>query len=160
MPGKATEFTLADVARHNSARDGWIAVHGHVYDITHFIQTHPGTSGDPALHSHIVGTTAMQALTAESRSWSRRFCRPVRLRRLYSDRYTGSSWQGLLRGISLPFALMRQVSCKIGFTANDTTQCQSIALGFCDGSVVHRSLTKSTRRRLVSSCRHIALALW
>ncbi|GAT30417.1 cytochrome b5 reductase [Aspergillus luchuensis] len=36
------EYTLADVAKHNRKDDIWIAIHGQVFDITEYLQDHPG----------------------------------------------------------------------------------------------------------------------
>lgn len=38
-------WTLAEVARHNTATDAWIAVGGRVYDITEHLASHPGWEG-------------------------------------------------------------------------------------------------------------------
>jgi 4-hydroxysphinganine ceramide fatty acyl 2-hydroxylase len=35
-------FTASDVATHNSASSCWISRAGKVYDVTHFLQDHPG----------------------------------------------------------------------------------------------------------------------
>jgi cytochrome b involved in lipid metabolism len=40
--GSSKEYTYEDVRNHRTSSDGWIAVHGQVYDITKFIKTHPG----------------------------------------------------------------------------------------------------------------------
>ncbi|XP_065194552.1 delta(5) fatty acid desaturase A-like [Sycon ciliatum] len=36
------EFTWEEVSEHNSADSAWVSVHGLVYDITNFVQSHPG----------------------------------------------------------------------------------------------------------------------
>ena len=36
------KFTLAEVRRHTTLRDGWVVVRGRVYDISAFASTHPG----------------------------------------------------------------------------------------------------------------------
>ncbi|KAI9494713.1 cytochrome b5 [Zychaea mexicana] len=38
----ATLFSLADVSKHNTKSDLWLVIHNNVYDITQFIQEHPG----------------------------------------------------------------------------------------------------------------------
>ena len=56
MLGRPETYTISEVAKHGTAEDGWIAVHGKVYDITAFIQAHPGTFRRvhpiPTPHSH------------------------------------------------------------------------------------------------------------
>ncbi|CAI7666334.1 hypothetical protein N7533_000436 [Penicillium manginii] len=36
------EYTLKDVAAHNTKKDTWIVIHGQVFDITEYCQDHPG----------------------------------------------------------------------------------------------------------------------
>ena len=36
------EYTSADVAKHNSKGDVWIVVKGKVYDVTPYVEEHPG----------------------------------------------------------------------------------------------------------------------
>ena len=36
------EYTLADVAKHNSQGNVWIVVKGKVYDVTPYVEEHPG----------------------------------------------------------------------------------------------------------------------
>ncbi len=36
------EFTRADVAKHSSEGDVWIVVKGKVYDVTPYVEEHPG----------------------------------------------------------------------------------------------------------------------
>lgn len=35
-------YTLADVAKHNSATSCWSAIDGNVYDLTNWVNSHPG----------------------------------------------------------------------------------------------------------------------
>ncbi|OKL62042.1 hypothetical protein UA08_02940 [Talaromyces atroroseus] len=35
-------FTMEDVARHKSRSDLWVVIHGKVYDVTKYVQDHPG----------------------------------------------------------------------------------------------------------------------
>ena len=37
-----TEFTLSEVAMHDTAADCWVIVHGRVVDVTEFLSEHPG----------------------------------------------------------------------------------------------------------------------
>ena len=37
-----TEYTLADVAKHNSEKDCWVVVNGQVLNVTDFLKDHPG----------------------------------------------------------------------------------------------------------------------
>jgi cytochrome b involved in lipid metabolism len=45
------EFTLEEVAKHNTKEDLWIAVKGVVLDLTNWVDEHPG--GPQALYSHM-----------------------------------------------------------------------------------------------------------
>jgi len=40
--GARNDITMAEVARHDKRDDCWIAVEGHAYDVTPFIEVHPG----------------------------------------------------------------------------------------------------------------------
>ncbi|KAF4448389.1 L-lactate dehydrogenase (cytochrome) [Fusarium austroafricanum] len=42
MPVDTRRVSLEDLKQHNTATDCWIAVHSKVWDITHFINEHPG----------------------------------------------------------------------------------------------------------------------
>jgi cytochrome b involved in lipid metabolism len=35
-------YKLKDVAAHAAQEDCWLAIHGKVYDVTHYIKSHPG----------------------------------------------------------------------------------------------------------------------
>ncbi|KAM3918877.1 cytochrome b5 type B [Leptodactylus fuscus] len=35
-------YTLEDVRKRNSAKELWLVIHGRVYDITRFVEEHPG----------------------------------------------------------------------------------------------------------------------
>lgn len=43
------EYTWEEVSRHATADSLWIVIHGIVYDVTQFKNTHPGSVG-PLLH--------------------------------------------------------------------------------------------------------------
>ncbi|PIN10951.1 Cytochrome b5 [Handroanthus impetiginosus] len=45
----AKVFTLAEVSEHNSSKDCWVVINGKVYDVTKFLEDHPG--GDEVLIS-------------------------------------------------------------------------------------------------------------
>ncbi|KAG5456360.1 MAG: cytochrome b5 [Olpidium bornovanus] len=52
------EYTLADVGTHCTKDDTWLVIAGSVYDITKFIDEHPG--GEEVLHEH-AGIDATEA---------------------------------------------------------------------------------------------------
>ncbi|KAL9397713.1 hypothetical protein Peur_011966 [Populus x canadensis] len=49
MGGNGKVFTLEEVSAHNSPKDCWLVVEGRVYDLTKFLEDHPG--GDDVLLS-------------------------------------------------------------------------------------------------------------
>ncbi|XP_043695804.1 cytochrome b5-like [Telopea speciosissima] len=44
---KTKAFSLSEVSLHTSKKDCWVAIHGKVYDVTIFLEEHPG--GEEAL---------------------------------------------------------------------------------------------------------------
>ena len=42
MSTPLTEYTLLEISKHNTDESRWIVVDGLVYDVTDFIQNHPG----------------------------------------------------------------------------------------------------------------------
>eukprot|EP00276_Gloeochaete_wittrockiana_P019051 CAMPEP_0184356640 /NCGR_PEP_ID=MMETSP1089-20130417/103960_1 /TAXON_ID=38269 ORGANISM="Gloeochaete wittrockiana, Strain SAG46.84" /NCGR_SAMPLE_ID=MMETSP1089 /ASSEMBLY_ACC=CAM_ASM_000445 /LENGTH=41 /DNA_ID= /DNA_START= /DNA_END= /DNA_ORIENTATION= len=36
------KYTLAEISKHTSDNDCWILIHGKVYDVTDFLDDHPG----------------------------------------------------------------------------------------------------------------------
>ncbi|KDP26389.1 hypothetical protein JCGZ_17547 [Jatropha curcas] len=49
MGGQGKFFTLSEVSEHNNAKDCWLVIEGKVYDVTKFLEDHPG--GDEVLLS-------------------------------------------------------------------------------------------------------------
>ncbi|OAY55416.1 cytochrome b5 [Manihot esculenta] len=49
MGGEGKVFTLAQVSEHNNPKDCWLVIGGKVYDVTKFLEDHPG--GDEVLLS-------------------------------------------------------------------------------------------------------------
>ncbi|ESW05992.1 hypothetical protein PHAVU_010G010400 [Phaseolus vulgaris] len=50
MAGQRSKvFTLAEVSQHNNVQDCWLVIHGKVYNVTKFLEDHPG--GDDVLLS-------------------------------------------------------------------------------------------------------------
>lgn len=39
---KSPLITLAELSKHNTQGDIWVSLHGHVYDVSEFIESHPG----------------------------------------------------------------------------------------------------------------------
>ena len=39
---KKSSFSISDVAKHNNKNDCWIVIDGKVYDVTSYIESHPG----------------------------------------------------------------------------------------------------------------------
>ncbi|XP_038906915.1 cytochrome b5-like [Benincasa hispida] len=49
MDGDRKLFTLAEVSQHNNRKDCWLIINGKVYNVTEFLEDHPG--GDEVLLS-------------------------------------------------------------------------------------------------------------
>lgn len=61
-PSSPGEFTMADVAAHNSRTSCYTAINGSVYDLTNWISQHPG---GPAPILSLCGTDGTAAFTAQ-----------------------------------------------------------------------------------------------
>ncbi|MEW6706059.1 MAG: cytochrome b5-like heme/steroid binding domain-containing protein [Pseudomonadota bacterium] len=60
----AAAFTLAELARHATATDCWMAIDGQVYDLTPYVAQHPA---DPAVLRAWCGKEATQAYRTKMR---------------------------------------------------------------------------------------------
>ncbi|KAJ4728487.1 Cytochrome b5 [Melia azedarach] len=49
MGGEGNVYTLSEVSEHNKRKDCWLVIEGQVYDVTKFLDDHPG--GDEVLLS-------------------------------------------------------------------------------------------------------------
>jgi cytochrome b involved in lipid metabolism len=58
----ATSYTMAQVATHNNASSCWAAINGNVYDLTNWINQHPG---GPERILSICGTDGSAAFNAQ-----------------------------------------------------------------------------------------------
>ncbi|KAK2191719.1 hypothetical protein NP493_47g04012 [Ridgeia piscesae] len=54
--GKTREITLAEVKEHTTAEDCWVAVDGKVYDLSDYIDIHPG--GNESIEAEAEATKA------------------------------------------------------------------------------------------------------
>uniref|UniRef100_A0A8C4T0U8 Cytochrome b5 n=1 Tax=Erpetoichthys calabaricus TaxID=27687 RepID=A0A8C4T0U8_ERPCA len=64
-------FTLEEVKKHNVSKNTWVIIHDKVYDVTHFLDEHPGgeevlleqAGGDATekmLKQHYIGNSAIK----------------------------------------------------------------------------------------------------
>jgi cytochrome b involved in lipid metabolism len=60
-PAANASYTLADVAKHKTATDCWTAVNGSVYNLTPFVNQHPGGVANITKICGIDGTTQFMA---------------------------------------------------------------------------------------------------
>ncbi|CAN3356997.1 cytochrome b5 [Diutina catenulata] len=54
----SSEYTAADVAKHNKVGDYWVIYNGEVYDVSRFVDEHPG--GEEVI-ADVAGTDATEA---------------------------------------------------------------------------------------------------
>ena len=59
-------ISLEELARHNTADDCWIALHGNVYDLTEYANRHPGGAGIVRVLAGTDGTTEFEKFHSES----------------------------------------------------------------------------------------------
>jgi cytochrome b involved in lipid metabolism len=62
-----TTYTLADVAKHKTATDCWTAVSGGVYNLTPFVNQHPGGVANITKLCGIDGTSQFMAQHGDDR---------------------------------------------------------------------------------------------
>jgi cytochrome b involved in lipid metabolism len=79
-------FTLAELARHGSAADCWMAIDGQVYDFTAYVPQHPA---EPALLLAWCGKEASEAYRTKTKG---------RPHSAYADQLLPRYRIGLLRG--------------------------------------------------------------
>jgi hypothetical protein len=65
-------YTLADVAVHNNANDCWLVIDGQAYDVTRFLEEHPG--GDEVLLS---ATGMLGSMNLKARGLVGCYCRAL-----------------------------------------------------------------------------------
>ncbi|KAJ2083664.1 Cytochrome b5 [Coemansia sp. RSA 988] len=58
MSAVTTTYVAAEISKHNKREDIWIVINGHVYDVTGFLDEHPG--GEEVILEH-AGIDASEA---------------------------------------------------------------------------------------------------
>lgn len=61
LPVTNAAYTLAEIATHNSSSSCWVAVNGKVYDLTNWINQHPGGADNILGICGTDGTAAFEA---------------------------------------------------------------------------------------------------
>lgn len=52
MSPEPRTLNFKDLEKHSSGDDCWIAVHSKIYDVTDFLDLHPGGSGSMLIRNH------------------------------------------------------------------------------------------------------------
>ncbi|KAJ3207964.1 Cytochrome b5 type B (outer mitochondrial membrane) [Dinochytrium kinnereticum] len=58
----ATIYTLDEISKHKSRKDCWMVVHGNVYDLTDFLDEHPGGEEVVLEQAGVDGTEAFEEI--------------------------------------------------------------------------------------------------
>lgn len=56
-------YSLEDCATHNTEKDCWLIIHGKVYDVTNFLDEHPGG------YDIVVANTGMSLIVSVTDGW-------------------------------------------------------------------------------------------
>eukprot|EP01061_Rhynchopus_euleeides_P045194 TRINITY_DN8033_c0_g1_i1.p1 TRINITY_DN8033_c0_g1~~TRINITY_DN8033_c0_g1_i1.p1 ORF type:complete len:1092 (+),score=366.09 TRINITY_DN8033_c0_g1_i1:259-3534(+) len=65
-PAGLRKITPDELSRHNTAEDCWVAIHGKVYDLTEFVDEHPGGPESVSKLAGIDGTAEFAAFHGEN----------------------------------------------------------------------------------------------
>ncbi|TNJ27061.1 Ferrihemoglobin reductase [Giardia muris] len=84
---RTTLYTPEDVAQHASPDDAWISHQGLVYDVTHYIQFHPG--GRACMDKYMGGDTTHASLSVHRWVDVAKMLRPLAIGTLVPSRYGG-----------------------------------------------------------------------